>query len=251
MAQLLVSIRDTAEAELINKCNIAIVDVKEPKRGSLGAATPKMLEAISGIISQPQTLSFAAGELSEWLSPNGQTFNKSPGSYYENVWNTFDFIKLGLAGATRDNNDWKTQLRLFFGEIPRDSKTKPVVVSYLDFQSSHSPTPNELIDFASSIDACSTILFDTFNKAKNSLASQSQSLLTDLIAKARSRSLTTVLAGSISTDCLGTALTSQPDLIGVRGAVCDSLRTDSISSDRVNEFVRVLQQANWNRALKN
>ena len=54
MAQLLVSIRDTAEAELINNCKVAIVDVKEPNRGSLGAATPNMLEAISRIIPQPQ-----------------------------------------------------------------------------------------------------------------------------------------------------------------------------------------------------
>ena len=78
MAQLLVSIRDTAEAELINNCKVAIVDVKEPSRGSLGAATPNMLEAISRIIPQPQTLSFAAGELSDWMSPCGQTFNQSP-----------------------------------------------------------------------------------------------------------------------------------------------------------------------------
>lgn len=250
MAQLLVSIRDTAEAELVNQCNITIVDVKEPNLGSLGAATPEILKAISRIISQPQTLSFAAGELSEWLSPSGQAFNKSPGRYYENVWNSFDYIKLGLAGATRDDYDWQAQLRLFFSEIPRDTKTKPVVVSYLDFQSSHSPSPHDLIDFASSIDACSTILFDTFDKTQNSLASQSQTLLTDLIAKARLQSLTTVLAGSITTDCLNAALISQPDFIGVRGAVCDSLRTDSIIPDRVNEFVRLLQQANRNRPPK-
>lgn len=244
MAQLLVSIRDTAEAELINNCKVAIVDVKEPSRGSLGAATPNMLEAISRIIPQPQTLSFAAGELSDWMSPCGQTFNQSPGNYYKNLWNTFDFIKLGLAGTVQSKYDWQVQLKLFFDDLPRNSKTKPVVVSYLDFKSSQSPSPADLIEFANSLDACSTILFDTFDKSKDLLTTQSLAGITGLIAKAKSQSLTTVLAGSITTDCLSDALTAQPDLIGVRGAVCDSQRTGSITPERVNEFVRVLQQAN-------
>ena len=96
MTQLLVSIRDTTEAELINDCEIAIVDVKEPNRGSLGAASPKTLEAISRIISQPQTLSFAAGELLDWLSPHGQALNQSPRHYYGNLWNRYNFIKKEL-----------------------------------------------------------------------------------------------------------------------------------------------------------
>lgn len=244
MAQLLVSIRDTAEAEMINDCDVAIVDVKEPTRGSLGAATPKMLESISQVITQPQTLSFAAGELSDWLSPNGQSLNQSPGKYYESVWNRFDFIKLGLAGVGKENHHWQTPLQLFFDEIPKSGKTKPVVVSYLDFQSSQTPSPRELIDFASSLDDCSTILFDTFRKSENSIAFHSQLELTDLIAKAKSQGLTTVLAGSITAKCLPTALRSQPDFIGVRGAVCDSQRTGSINTNRVNEFARALQQPN-------
>lgn len=250
MTQLLVSIRDTTEAELINDREIAIVDIKEPNRGSLGAASPETLEAISRIISPHQTLSFAAGELLEWLLPHGQALKPSPRHYYGNLWNRFNFIKLGLAGAIRSKHDWRTQLQLFFDEIPRDCKTKPVVVSYLDFEASQSPTPHDLIEFASSVDACSTILFDTFDKSKNSLANQSQPELTSLITEAKSQSLTTVLAGSITTDCLDDALTHQPDFIGVRGAVCGSHRTDSITPERVNEFVHVLQQANWNRASK-
>lgn len=250
MAKLLVSIRDTAEAELINNCNVAIVDVKEPDRGSLGAATPNMLKAISRIITQPQSLSFAAGELSEWMSPCGQSFSPSPGSYFKNLWNTFDFIKLGLAGTAQSKYDWKVQLKLFFDEIPKNSKTKPVVVSYLDFKSSQSPSPTDLIEFANSLDPCSTILFDTFDKSKDSLTIQSLAGLKELIAKAKSHALTTVLAGSITSDCLADALTAQPDLIGVRGAVCDSQRTGSIAPERLSEFVRVLQQANRNRTSK-
>lgn len=250
MPQLLVSIRDTAEAELINNCDIAIVDVKEPNRGSLGSATPKVLEAIAHILPQSQTLSFAAGELLEWLTPSGQTLKRSPKIYYHNLWNRFNFIKLGLAGATRNGHDWRAQLKLFFDEIPQDSQTKPVVVSYLDFNSSQSPTPHDLIEFASTFASCSTILFDTFDKSKNSLATQGKTGLINLIGQAKSRGLTTVLAGSITADCLTAALDPLPDFIGVRGAVCDFQRTGTVTLERVNEFVRVLQQANQNRTSK-
>ena len=63
MTGLLVSVRSAAEARAALLGGADLIDVKEPLRGSLGAADADRLREISEVVSGQLTLSAAWGEL--------------------------------------------------------------------------------------------------------------------------------------------------------------------------------------------
>src|SRR6266478_5781453 len=92
---LLVSVRSPAEAEAALRGGAALIDVKEPGRGSLGRAEDAVIAAVIAAVAARRPVSAALGELME---EGSQPFS-GPG---------LSFVKWGLAGAAAVG-DWQVR----------------------------------------------------------------------------------------------------------------------------------------------
>src|SRR5262245_30687842 len=97
MPGLLVSVRDAAEAAIALAGGAALIDVKDPDRGSLGAAPAATVADVLDAVNGRAPVSAALGELADW-----------PGAPGPPHIDRLAFVKWGLAGC-RDQ-DWLTRL---------------------------------------------------------------------------------------------------------------------------------------------
>ena len=238
---------------------LAIIDVKEPNQGALGAPSSTCLSEIANVIGRQSSLqtSFAVGELTDWirdfagldadsivnLNHEGLCLERLSARFEIDLISRYQFVKLGLANTIGLN--WRSLWQNFFSCLPES--TEPVVVSYLDFASCSSPCPEELIEFAAAEPNCETILFDTFSKESNLFACQPAAALESWIFKAKTLGLSTVLAGSIDFSSLARAMALLPNYIGLRGAVCSCSRKSEIDRQKV---IRLLKQTSLINEIK-
>ncbi len=215
--------------------DIGILDVKEPKRGSLGAAEPEVLEQIGMSIDRSVVKSFSAGELSDWIDDSGIPLPVSLNERYgDSILNHYRLIKVGLASmATRSN--WQHDWQVLFRFLPLN--TDAVAVSYLDYPGCRAPAPEEVIEFAATQDRCAAVLFDTYHKSGNLFSHLSERRLKELIAMIHRHNLISVVAGSVDEQCLTEVRQAAPNFIGVRGAVCAKDRTAEIDESLVRRFL--------------
>lgn len=229
MTGLLVSVRDAAEALVALRGGAALIDVKEPHHGSLGAATPEVWREVRRVVSTEVPCSAALGELRDVTPEQVASWRGSlPG---------YQFAKLGLAGCGTIPS-WQQQWQDVLQELP--TGTSRVAVIYADWQSADAPTPEEILQAA--IDStCSAILLDTFGKAGGPISSYlSQKELSQILGCARAAGLATVLAGSLSADLARELLPLAPNYIAVRGAVCHGSRAGMVEESLVAEFAEIL-----------
>jgi uncharacterized protein (UPF0264 family) len=244
--QLLVSIRDKMEVDAIEslpphvRALIRVVDLKEPKRGSLGPASIDTTREVLKSVAEGAILSAALGELGD-LEDRGFQLELPEG---------FQFAKIGLAGALDDPN-WKENWRRVAGSLP--SGTGSVAVCYLDHQTCNAPAPGDIIELAEDA-GCGGVLLDTYDKSSGGffdhIGSRDLSLL---LQKIRQKKMFSVLAGSINSETLALAISFSPSMIGVRGAVCESDRNGRMTEKKLNQFCKlfeltVTQKGNFSRS---
>lgn len=219
MTRLLVSVRSAAEAAAALAGGADIIDVKEPSRGSLGAASVTCWKAIAAIVAGQVPLSAALGEL---LSADARSAPQVPAGY--------QFAKFGLAGC-RHLADWPARWRAACEELP--GGVRPVAVAYADAAAAESPDPLAIVQLGARL-GCAALLVDTHQKqAGDLLAHWSLAQLQEVVAAARQQGLLAVLGGSLTKDSLAAALTARPDVIAVRGAVCEGDRTGVLRGELV------------------
>lgn len=236
MTRLLVSVRNRSEAAAAFDGGADVIDVKEPGQGSLGAASPDVWQAIQQLFSRsgkseftgnPQvTLSAAMGELIDFA--NRPLVTALAG---------FHFAKIGLAGCSRIP-DWRQRWDRWMQVLPRE--TDPVAVTYADYRSSNAPTPSQVIAAASDA-GIRMLLIDTHNKNAGDLfAAMTAEELRDVVAQSRAHNLMLALAGSLQLSTLPKALTFEPELVAVRGAVCRGGRESVLDKELVKHFAQQL-----------
>jgi len=214
--QLLVSVRDIAEADAAIAGNADIIDVKEPSRGSLGMAS---LETITAIVSRCCRLhtaprcSAALGELHEWLS-NSELFQAlAPGFANAHL----DFLKVGLSNA-RLMSDWQAAWMDFRAHFP--STVQWVAVAYADADRAGSPPVAEILEAAAGT-GCRVLLLDTFLKDTTTLFNwASPEELSSIRQRCSDVGMRLALAGRLGLQHLPQIQGIAPDLLAVRGAVC-------------------------------
>ena len=238
LTKLLVSVRNAEEAKTVSPYPIAILDVKEPDRGALGSADPETIREITKVVSERQTLSVAAGELSHWQQWNTERVENRLLIHYGGQLGRIRFVKIGLAGM-RQRENWRCDWQALVRGLP--ATTNPVVVSYLDDETCGAPSPRELIEFAAAGPKCNTILFDTHDKSTDLFGYVNSVELTTLIHESKSNGLQTVVAGSVDASSLAKVTLMHPDFVGVRGAVCRDNRRNQIDGQLVNELASTLQ----------
>lgn len=238
---LLVSVRDAAEARHALAGGADIIDVKEPKHGSLGMAEPEAIRAIANVV-QSQTsenadnttpLSVALGEATEWLAgPRPVSTEPLP---------KCDFAKLGLAGL-RENawqEAWAKSREAAAVFVPAE---RWVAVAYADFHEAKSPSIDEIADEAMHR-GLAGLLIDTFTKGRGSLLEYaSPQFLADLIQRMHAANMFVALAGQVDREILPALLALEPDVLAIRTAACrDANRNGVIDADAVQAFKRQMR----------
>lgn len=232
--QLLVSVRDAAEARSALSGGCDILDVKEPNNGSLGMAD---VDSISEIIHTVESsslerrqvpVSAALGETVEWIA--SQNIPKLP--------NSLDYLKLGLSGMGRFDN-WISQwqrIRNRFEERA-DFRFRWIAVVYGDREQADSPEAEAVIEAAMET-GCAGVLFDTFSKTGKTLLDWLDvNKLNRLSERIRGSGLMLAIAGSLRPQMLPNILPIEPDIVAIRtAACCGGNRTSSIDSRKVQSF---------------
>jgi uncharacterized protein (UPF0264 family) len=221
--KLLVSVRSAREAEAALAGGAALVDVKEPRHGSLGFAGARTIAAVVRGIAGRCPVSAALGELTE-SHPLPHT--------------GLAFAKWGLAGY-RNWPHWPDELRHAASVLPPGCR--PVAVAYADSARADAPTPTEVCEFACA-QGWGAFLIDTWRKDGSTLLDWvSVADLHHLRARCRTGGLPIALAGSLGVEQIGSLRALRPDWFAVRGAACrGSRRTAAIDTGQVRRLVDLL-----------
>ena len=241
---LLVSVRDAAEAAEALEGGAAIIDVKEPRHGSLGPAAPEAIAAVAGLVGSRRPWTMAAGELG--AAPDGpggdgpEPVVTAIAAHLARVVSLLGAsavppaaVKIGLAGAA--GTDWKQRLGAAFESLPVGSER--VAVAYADWQRAGAPSPSEVIAAANGL-GCSTLLIDTFDKSANGLlACCEPGMPAAWVAAARAAGLQVALAGRIALTEIPAVWVLRPDVVALRSAVCFNGRAGAVQAGLVRRAV--------------
>jgi (5-formylfuran-3-yl)methyl phosphate synthase len=226
LAKLLVSVRSAVEACAAVAGGASIIDVKEPRLGSLGRADPSVWRDVRRVVADSIPVSVALGELHEWS-------NRPPGWVSPSAWAGIAFRKLGLSAA---GSDWRERWRELRGRSPAGPAW--IAVVYADWERAEAPDPESLIDVAEQIDDCRGVLIDTWDKSRATLIDRSWQRPIDRI---RESGRLVALAGRLDANAIARLRDLNPDIFAVRGAACQhGNRLGPIDTDRVAMLSRAI-----------
>ncbi|HEU4586116.1 MAG TPA: (5-formylfuran-3-yl)methyl phosphate synthase, partial [Gemmatimonadaceae bacterium] len=89
--RLLVSVADASEARIALESDADIIDVKDPARGSLGAADASVLRAIADVVASARPISAALGDATDERAVEEAARVAAT--------NRLAYVKLGFAGV--------------------------------------------------------------------------------------------------------------------------------------------------------
>jgi (5-formylfuran-3-yl)methyl phosphate synthase len=227
MTRLLVSVRDRAEACDALAGGADVIDVKEPTRGSLGAADFATIRDVLDEVAGARPTSAALGEL---LDADLDALGALP--------EALTMAKFGLAGCAK-KRDWQSRWGAAIASLP--SGVAPVAVVYADYEGAEAPRPDDVLSVAVGF-GCSTVLVDTFDKSSGDLLSHwPLEALRSFVLAAHDAGLNVALAGSLTSPAISSILPLYPQIVAVRGAVCDTSRTSGLSLDKVREIAELIR----------
>lgn len=224
--QLLVSVRNAAEAEAALAGGADIIDIKEPRRGALGPADPAVWRDVQATVGRRAIVSAALGELLH--DPVLELARQTTG---------LRFAKVGLAGC-HTQHGWMDRWRAVLRSL--SPRVDAVPVAYADWIKAAAPSPSVAVALAAKLPA-RLLLVDTFDKSRgNLLDAISQETLLELIDHARQSRVRIALAGSLDRVAIETLLPLAPAYLGVRGAACRGGRDGCIEIARVKSLSLLL-----------
>lgn len=224
--KLLVSCKDLSEARLLAKYDIDIIDIKNPREGSLGANYPWIIEEIRKEIKLKE-ISATIGDL-----------DFKPGSYSLAACCLkligVDYIKAGLLVKREHAEIMAKNLRK-----ATDGK-RLVLASYADYKNISSVSPIDLINICYKYEV-DGIMIDTFNKRGKCLFDfLSLEYLKEFVKRAKDCNLIVAIAGKLRMEHLELIKNLEPDVVGFRSAVCDT-REGNISEEKLKILVEMFK----------
>ncbi len=221
----LVSVKNVEEAKLCSDL-VDIVDVKNPSEGALGANFIWVIKEVSDVVD---------GFVSATVGDLNKAGLASLASYA--IADFVDFVKVGvLANGGKAGEIVKAVVRSV------DGRSKVIAVGYADYESVKSISPFELVEVARSCDA-DGVMIDTFLKRWPSIEILGVEGIKEFVERGRDYGLMVALAGGIKWEHLKHVRLLNPDVVGVRGLVCDGIREGSIRRDLVERFVKEVRSS--------
>jgi uncharacterized protein (UPF0264 family) len=232
VAKLLVSVRSSEEARAAIAGGAAIIDIKEPRCGALGRASPQTWRAVRAVVPPLLPLSAALGELNEWVEP-------AVARACAGTCSSLGFVKLGLSAAPADWRDRWRSVRDCLHEATA-GRLSWVAVVYADWRAAGAPRPDDVLDEATQAHEFRGILVDTWDKhVPGGLGLNWE----PFVNRVRSAGLFVALAGSLDCAAIARLAPLAPDIFAVRTAAClGEDRGGPIDPTRVADLARTATQ---------
>jgi (5-formylfuran-3-yl)methyl phosphate synthase len=229
-AGLLVSVRSAVEAEWALEGGAHLIDVKEPRHGSLGRPKGARVAEVVARVGGRRPVSVALGELSD---PADAEPHPGPG---------LAFAKWGLS-RLGGSPDWRPRWREACRRVAAvDPACRVVAVAYADWARAGAPSLAEVRALAHEQPG-GVLLVDTFQKipAQTLLDFLSVDEVVRLCRSCREACVRVALAGSLGAAEIEALRPAEPDWFAVRGAVCDGGRREAaVSARKVRALVELL-----------
>ena len=224
--RLLVSPMNMEEAHAALAGGADILDVKNPKEGSLGANFPWVIRSVADLARGKVPVSATIGDME--FKP-GTASLAALGAASSGA----DYVKAGLLGVKTSDQAEEMLKAIVRAVKDLDPEKKVVASGYSDYLRVGSISPM-LLPAAASEAGADVVMVDTAIKdGKPTFDFMGEKDLADFIELGHSNDLEVALAGSIGFPHLETLLRLQPDIIGVRGIVCGGDRRSAVKEELV------------------
>ncbi len=237
--KLLVSVVSLAEARVAVEAGCAVLDIKNPDEGSLGANFPWVLaEIMAGFPELDCETSATIGDLPH-----------KPGTAALAAYSVsslgLDYVKAGLYGSTTYEQAVEMMTAVKRATHHANPRARAVAAGFADWRRFNGLSLHDLVRAASDsqVDVC---LIDTAIKdGSNLFDSLSFDELAEFVGSCREAGIMCALAGSIKEKHLDDLARLAPDLIGVRGALCSdqSDRRSAVDPARTRAFIQATAEA--------
>ncbi len=227
--RLLVSPINIEEAKAAMAGGADILDVKNPKEGSLGANFPWVIRSVAEVSGRRLPVSATIGD-----------FDYKPGTAslaaLGAAFSGADYIKVGLLKI--ENQEQAGEM---LGPIVRsvkdfDDEKRLVAAAYSDYARVGSIAPMDLPEVAAECGA-DVVMVDTAVKdGKSTFEFMTESEIGEFISTGHDLGLEVAIAGTIKFGDLELLRRVAPDIIGVRGAVCGGDRSGTIKEELVRRM---------------
>lgn len=233
MTGLLVSVRNAEEARIALDSGVDVIDVKEPARGPLGAASAATVAHAVDAVAGRAMVSVACGELLDAGDEKSTGICAVASQWPPGV----ALAKIGLSGC-EDREDWQTSWRRWASSLPRS--VRPVAVAYADQRLARSPPWENVVALAAAVRA-PFVLVDTYDKRSGTLFDHwPAATLKGFAEMARAAGVGFVLAGSLRWEDIERAKSYRPDFVAVRGAACRGGREGTLDPQAIERLLVAL-----------
>jgi len=211
--QLLVSATNLEEAKEAREGGADILDVKNPREGSLGANFPWIIRQIADYAGTDITVSTTIGDVpykpaTVSLAALGAAYSGS------------NYIKVGLHGPANYHEAREVMENVVKTIKEYDESITTVACGYADSYRTNSVNPLDVVNVAIDTE-CDIAMLDTYIKDKKTLTDHlTTAELEEFVQTAHSHSLKVALAGSVNKEHIPLLKQLKCDIIGVRGCVC-------------------------------
>jgi (5-formylfuran-3-yl)methyl phosphate synthase len=234
--ELLISVVGEHEVEAAVSGHADIVDVKNPREGSLGANFPHVIRRVRALTPTEIPVSVAIGDF-----PNlpGTAALAAAGAAGCGV----QYVKVGLLGP-RDHDEALSLLAAVCrAGRDQDPRVRIMATAYADAGKTGSLAPLDLPAIAAEAgaDGC---MIDTAAKSGGTLLTElGAKELESFVARCREVGLLCALAGSLRVADMERLRDLAPDIVGFRGAACrDGRRDGSVDREAVQRLKDLVAQ---------
>ncbi len=231
MVKVLISPMDTKEAIESIEGGADIIDVKNPLEGSLGASFPWVIREIRDVaLKYGKQVSATIGDME--YKP-GTASLAALGAAQSGA----DYIKVGLFGVRNEEEAYNMLKPVLRSVKEFDENKKLVAAAYADCYRINSIPPQLLPEVGETVGVDGVMIDTAIKDGKTIFDHMEMVELEEFIEGSRKGNLFCALAGGIKGIHTTALRELNPDIIGVRTAVCKSGRSSRIEKELVSNFI--------------
>lgn len=234
--KVLISVVSLEEAIIAIEGKADILDIKNPHEGSLGAQFPWILKEVVNKFKGSGILCSAT--LGDLPYKPGTAALAALGAASCDV----EYIKAGLLGA-RNYDEAFNMMKSVVRAIRMVNKDAAVVAAgYADYKRFGGVSYKDLVNAARDSGSDIVMVDTAIKDGKNMLDAMNLGQVKEFIDLSHDAGMYVALAGSIKKEHLEDLAKLNPDIVGIRGEVCDNEdRKSGISLEKVKEFMTCLR----------
>jgi (5-formylfuran-3-yl)methyl phosphate synthase len=239
---LLASVLGPEEAAVALRCGADILDLKDPREGSLGACTPAVLRAVVRMrdAEWERGARSADGPRRPRVSAALGDAMNLPGTFALAAAGAaacgVDYLKVGLRGLHGESES-----RRFLAAVVRAAREAAphvgvIAAAYAEARSLDAIEPRILPRVAQSAGARGCLIDTALKDGRTLFDHLDAESIAHFIADCRGRGLLCGLAGSLDLAQAPRLNELGPDVVGVRGAICEGGRSGRLDASRLRSF---------------